>query len=74
LVIITASCQKLKNPFLDRPDYQPNRAPKRPNATVNKFCILISDIIDAIGKIREYRTALITAAVTGEIDVRGEVD
>src|SRR5208337_4561399 len=40
LVIITASCQKLKNPFPDRPDYQPNRAPKRPNATVNKFCIL----------------------------------
>src|SRR5208337_4439778 len=27
-------------PFPDRPDYQPNRAPKRPNATVNKFCIL----------------------------------
>jgi len=40
LVIITASCQKLKNPFPDRPDYQPNRAPKRPNATVNKFRIL----------------------------------
>src|SRR5208337_4979961 len=40
LVIITASCQKLKNPFLDRPDYQPNRAPKRPNATVNKFRFL----------------------------------
>src|SRR5208283_3591907 len=32
--------QKLKNPFPDRPDYQPNRAPKRPHATVNKFRIL----------------------------------
>src|SRR5208282_5003752 len=40
LVIITASCQKLKNPFPDCPDYQPNGAPKRPNATVNKFRIL----------------------------------
>src|SRR5271165_5209579 len=29
-----------KNPFPDRPDYQPNRAPKRPHATVNKFRIL----------------------------------
>ena len=28
------------NPFPDRPDYQPNRVPKKPNATVNKFCIL----------------------------------
>ena len=40
LVIITASCQELKNPFPGRPDYQPNRMPKRPNATVNKFRIL----------------------------------
>src|SRR5271165_6634526 len=31
-----------KNPFPDRPDYQPNRAPKRPHATVNKFRILSS--------------------------------
>ena len=31
---------KAENPFPDRPDYQPNRVPKRPNATVNKFCIL----------------------------------
>ncbi|MGA2703757.1 MAG: hypothetical protein ABSH35_22000, partial [Isosphaeraceae bacterium] len=52
LVIITASCQKLKNPFLDRPDYQPNRAPKRPNATVNKFRFLRAnrgDLADAAG-------------------------
>jgi len=35
---------------------------------------LISDIIDAIEKIREYRTALISATVVGKIDVRGEVD
>src|SRR5208337_4916134 len=31
---------KAENPFPDRPDYHPNRAPKRPNATVNKFRIL----------------------------------
>src|SRR5208337_3684676 len=46
LVIITASCQKLKNPFPDCPDYQPNGAPKRPNATVNKFRILIAAVLD----------------------------
>jgi hypothetical protein len=33
---------KAKNPFPDRPDYHPNRAPKRPNATVNKFRFLSS--------------------------------
>jgi len=31
---------KTEHPFPNRPDYQPNRVPKRPNTTVNKFCIL----------------------------------
>src|SRR6202795_2563635 len=31
---------KTENPSPNRPDYQPNRMPKRPNATINKFCIL----------------------------------
>ncbi len=35
---------------------------------------LISRIREAIAKLREYRTALISAAVTGKIDVRWEVD
>ena len=28
---------RAKNPCLGHPDYRPNRVPKRPNATVNKF-------------------------------------
>ena len=34
---------------------------------------LIAKVGEAIDKLREYRTALISAAVTGKIDVRGEV-
>jgi hypothetical protein len=30
-------------------------------------------ILEGIDCLKEYRTALITAAVTGQIDVRGEV-
>jgi len=33
---------------------------------------LISKIHEAIKKLQEYRTALISAAVTGKIDVREE--
>ena len=33
---------------------------------------LLTKLEEAIGKLKEYRTALITAAVTGKIDVRGE--
>jgi type I restriction enzyme S subunit len=34
---------------------------------------MVSKIEGAIERIQEYRTALITAAVTGKIDVRGVV-
>ena len=34
---------------------------------------LIAKVREAIDKLREYRTALISAAVTGKIDVRGEI-
>ena len=33
----------------------------------------ISKVEDAVERLNEYRTALISAAVTGKIDVRGEV-
>jgi len=33
---------------------------------------LVAEIRDAIDRLKEYRTALIAAAVTGKIDVRGE--
>jgi len=34
---------------------------------------LIAKVRDAIDRLKELRTALISAAVTGKIDVRGEV-
>jgi type I restriction enzyme S subunit len=36
-----------------------------------KISFLMKKIEDAIERLHEYRTALITAAVTGKIDVRG---
>jgi hypothetical protein len=33
----------------------------------------VQKIRDSVDKLREYRMALISAAVTGKIDVRGEV-
>ncbi|HEU5378679.1 MAG TPA: restriction endonuclease subunit S [Ktedonobacteraceae bacterium] len=38
-----------------------------------KIDALISRIREAVEKVKEYRTALISAAVTGKIDVRGEM-
>ena len=35
-----------------------------------KIDALIEKVVDAVAKLREYRTALISAAVTGKIDVR----
>lgn len=41
------------------------------NQQTQKIDALISTITDGIKKLQEYRTALISAAVTGKIDVRG---
>ena len=38
-----------------------------------KIDTLVAKILEAIDRLKEYRTALISAAVTGKIDVRGEV-
>jgi type I restriction enzyme S subunit len=35
--------------------------------------VLINRVVEAIDRLNEYRTGLITAAVTGQIDVRDEV-
>ena len=37
-----------------------------------KLDALIAKVTNAIERLREYRTALISAAVTGKIDVRGK--
>ena len=42
------------------------------DASTNLFDGLISKTNSMIGKLKEYRTALISAAVTGKIDVRGQ--
>lgn len=42
------------------------------NRRMTKFDELIAKVGNAIGKLREYRSALISAAVTGKIDLRRE--
>ena len=37
----------------------------------NKIDRMVAKVEEAIERLQEYRTALITAAVTGKIDVRG---
>ena len=39
-----------------------------------KLDALVGKVEEAVERLQEYRTALITAAVTGKIDVRGSVD
>ena len=43
------------------------------NHETQKIDALIAKVEEAITKLKEYRTALISAAVTGKIDVRGSV-
>ena len=43
------------------------------NQETKKIDTFITKIHEALKKLKEYRTALISAAVTGKIDVRGEV-
>jgi type I restriction enzyme S subunit len=43
------------------------------NINSTKLDALIAKVQQGIEKLREYRAALISAAVTGEIDVRQEV-
>jgi type I restriction enzyme, S subunit len=42
-------------------------------AETGKLTALASKIREGVDRLREFRTALISAAVTGKIDVRGEV-
>ncbi|NLG01963.1 MAG: restriction endonuclease subunit S, partial [Lentisphaerae bacterium] len=41
------------------------------DAETAKLDTLVAKIEEAVERLQEYRTALITAAVTGKIDVRG---
>jgi len=42
--------------------------------TVDRTRRLVETVRNGIARLQEYRTALISAAVTGQIDVRGEVE
>jgi type I restriction enzyme S subunit len=44
------------------------------DAETAKLDALVGKVAEAVERLQEYRTALITAAVTGKIDVRGSVD
>ena len=44
------------------------------NRRASKLQATVHRVREAIEKLREYRTALISAAVTGKIDVRGEAE
>jgi type I restriction enzyme S subunit len=44
------------------------------NRQVSRIDELIAKVESGIDRLKEYRTALISAAVTGQIDVRGEVE
>ncbi|HEU4344229.1 MAG TPA: restriction endonuclease subunit S, partial [Candidatus Binatia bacterium] len=43
------------------------------DSEATKIDALIAKIREGIERLKEYRTALISAAVTGKIDVRGEM-
>jgi type I restriction enzyme S subunit len=47
---------------------------KNLSARINKVDKIFLNVKESIEKLHEYRTALISAAVTGKIDVRSEVD
>jgi type I restriction enzyme S subunit len=55
------------------PDEEQNAIARYLDDEVRGFEQLSSRVGSAIDRLREYRSALISAAVTGKIDVRGEV-
>jgi restriction endonuclease S subunit len=59
-------------PFLVPPYSEQKSITKYLNIEIEKNCALVSNIKNSISTLQEYRTALISAAVTGKIDVRQE--
>ncbi len=55
------------------PIEEQNRIAERLDALTGKHREIESHILDGVNCLKEYRTALISAAVTGQIDVRDEV-
>jgi type I restriction enzyme S subunit len=55
------------------PIEEQRRTREKLDVEVNRIIALMGRITNSIGKLQEYRTALISAAVTGKLDVREEV-
>jgi type I restriction enzyme S subunit len=55
------------------PVHEQDEIVARIRSETSKLDALIAKVREAIDRLREFRTALISAAVTGKIDVRGEV-
>ena len=63
----------LNYPALLPPDHLATQIVQHLSNTVKKIDILIARILESMTILQEYRIALISAAVTGKIDVRQEV-
>ena len=67
--LTTTACREIALPPLD----EQALIVKELDHESGKLDALVSRVHEAIDRLLEYRTALISAAVTGKIDVRGEV-
>lgn len=68
-----SSTNLMELPVLCPPKIEQDAIQRHIGSETARIDLLISRICEGIEKIKEYRTALISAAVTGKIDVRGEV-
>ena len=59
--------------FLNPPYQEQRRISNRLRELTHQIDLLLEKADEGIDRLKEYRTALISAAVTGQIDVRGEI-
>jgi len=72
--LATTNITKLKNYLLPLPDIrEQGLILDWLGENISKSDCLIAKVLKSIDRLKEYRTAIISAAVTGKIDVRGEV-
>ena len=71
--IITGAIQRRPSGFAAPPPKEQGAIVSSVDVSSKQIDDLIATILDAVDRLREYRAALISAAVTGKIDVREEV-
>ena len=59
--------------FVSVPPASTSKSDRRSSTRTARIDALVAKVRDAIDRLKELRTALISAAVTGKIDVREEV-